>query len=89
MTPVPPPSPRTDADDSLVDEYVVGRLVEGVVEAEVLVLQVFGEVDLGLWLVYDRLVSVRDGYDVHFLLTDLCRGGGGRAGRSDDGPDDG
>jgi len=49
----------------LVNKLIAAGLIKGVVESEVLVVQVLGQVDLRLGLVHDRLVLVGDGDDVN------------------------
>ena len=54
-----------------VDEVVAGRLVEGEVEAELLIVQILGQVDLELGQVHEAYVLVGHGDDVDVLLGGL------------------
>lgn len=51
----------------LVHDLVVARLVERVVETENLILQIFGEIDFGLRLVYHHLIFAGHADHVHLF----------------------
>ncbi len=54
-----------------VDHLIVDSVVEGVVEPEVLVVKVLGEIHLCLGFMDDDLVFVGHRDDIHFLLLHL------------------
>lgn len=55
----------------LVHDLVVARLVERVVETENLILQIFGEIDFGLRLVYHHLILAGHADHVHLFPRHL------------------
>lgn len=54
-----------------VDHFVGARIVEGIVEAEFVILQVFGEVHLGFGFVHDHLIAAGHTDYVELLLHQL------------------
>lgn len=61
---------------SLVYHGIVARVVEGVVEAKLVVLQELGEVDLAARLVHDEHVLARHRNDIDLLAIDLLAANG-------------
>ena len=56
-----------------VDHFIGGRVVEGVIKAEMLVFQEFGEVDFLLWLVHHHLVFVWNRNHIYLFASKFCK----------------
>ena len=54
-----------------VDHFVCCSLVKCIVEPEVLVVEILGQINLGFWLVNDDLIFVGASYHVHLLFLVL------------------